>query len=62
MNGKVLERYAELMIDKIRQMYRPATEHIRASVQQHEPSYALHRDGQDGIHPPGIHDLPSAEG
>ncbi|MCG0353499.1 ArdC family protein [Phocaeicola vulgatus] len=75
MNGKVLERYAELMIDKIRQMSagewqkpwftppcRPATEHIRASVQQHEPSYALHGDGQDGIHPPGIHDLPSAEG
>ena len=36
---------------------RPATEHIRASVQQHEPSYALHGDGQDGIHPPGIQDV-----
>ena len=75
MNGKVLERYAELMIDKIRQMsagewqkpwFTPRTglpaEIHQTSVQQHEPSYALHGDGQDGIHPPGIHDLPSAEG
>ena len=27
---------------------RPATEHIRASVQQHEPSYALHGDDRMG--------------
>lgn len=74
MNGKVLERYAELMIDKIRQMsagewqkpwFTPRAglpQNISGRPYNSMNRLILHGDGQDGIHPPGIHDLPSAEG